>query len=147
MRGKRRVPCLTSNNCRILPLFNYLIYSQTLAETIRTFAHLARFIIVDLIDPRSVPVELQAIVPHCLVPVQPLLEGSTVTVKEETTRNHMIEESTLEGKEYSLFRSLRMYPWVLPVFHYQDTVDLLTSFKEHVIDPAEQKAQELVQQK
>jgi uncharacterized protein YjbI with pentapeptide repeats len=120
---------------------------QSMAETIRTLAHLARFIIVDLTDPRSVPAELATIVPHCLVPVQPLLETTVVVVEENVTGKHVVERNMVKGKEYALFRSLQLYPWVLPVFHYQDTVELFNSLKEHVIDPAEQKAQELARQK
>ena len=38
-------------------------------------ARMARFIVADLIDPSSIPKELEAIVPDLAVPVQPLLEG------------------------------------------------------------------------
>ena len=38
---------------------------------------------------------------------------------------------------------LPKFPWVLPIYHYADKASLLQSLKEHVIDPAEQKAREL----
>jgi hypothetical protein len=38
---------------------------------------MARFIIADLTDPSSIPKELEAIVPHLAVPIQPLFEGSS----------------------------------------------------------------------
>lgn len=121
--------------------------SQTIAETIRALAHLARFIIVDITDPRSVPAELATVVPHSLVPVQPLLEVPSVVMEETATEKHVIEDNIVNGKEYALFRSLQIYPWVLPIVHYQDTVELLSSLKEHVIDLAEEKAKELTRQK
>lgn len=98
--------------------------SRNFTETVRTLAHLSRFIIADLTDPSSIPQELQAIVPTLAVPVQPVL---------------------LEGKrEYSMFSDfLKTYHWVLPVYYYRDQGNLLTTLKEQVIEPAEQKAQEL----
>jgi len=81
-------------------------------------------VIADLTDPSSVPHELATILPQCIVPVQPVL---------------------LQGKqEYALLADLRRrYDWLLPTLHYQDTGNLLASLKEHIIEPAEQKAQEL----
>jgi len=35
------------------------------------------------------------------------------------------------------------YHWVLPIHYYTDQANLLATLKEKVIDPAEQKAQEL----
>jgi len=98
-------------------------------ETVSTLAHLARFIIADLTEPNSIPHEVATIIPQCKVPVQPLL----------------IQSASI--REYSMFRDLTLYPWVLPIFRYQDTMSLLTSLKEHVIAPAEQKAQELAKLK
>jgi len=101
---------------------------RDLTETFSTLAHLARFIIVDPADPSSIPHEMATHVPHCVVPVQPLL----------------IEDDSRNGD--AMFQDLRQhYHWVLPAYHYQDTASLLASFKEHLITPAEQKAQELEQ--
>jgi hypothetical protein len=98
--------------------------SRDLTGTVSTLAHLARFIIVDLTDPSSAPHEVVAVIPHTIVPVQPLI---------------------LDGeKEYSMFRDLRQrYHWVLPTYSYTDQAHLLATLQEHVIAPAEQKAQEL----
>jgi uncharacterized protein YjbI with pentapeptide repeats len=98
--------------------------SRNLTETVNTLAHLSRFIIADLTDPGSIPQELQAIIPTLAVPVQPVL---------------------LEGKrEYAMFTDfLKIYHWVLPVHYYKDQANLLRTLKEQVIEPAEQKAQEL----
>ncbi len=98
--------------------------SRNFTETVRTLAHLARFIIADLTDPSSIPQELQAIIPTLAVPVQPVL---------------------LEGKrEYAIFVDfLKTYHWVLPIHYYIDQANLLAMLKEQVIEPAEQKAQEL----
>ena len=98
--------------------------TRNFTETVRTLAHLSRFIIADLTDPSSIPQELQAIIPTLAVPVQPVL---------------------VEGKrEYAMFVDfLKTYHWVLPTHYYRDQADLLATLKEQVIEPAEQKAQEL----
>ena len=97
---------------------------RNLTETVRTLAHLSRFIIADLTDPSSIPQELQAIIPTLAIPIQPVL---------------------LEGKkEYAMFVDfLKTYHWVLPIQFYKDEGSLLAKLKERVIEPAEQKAQEL----
>ena len=98
--------------------------SRDITETVRTLAHLARFIIADLTEPRSIPQELQAIVPGLAVPVQPLLlEGST--------------------GEWGMFQDLRKYDWVLEVHRYDSLEGLLTSLGDRVFAPAEAKAKEL----
>lgn len=48
--------------------------SRDFTETISTLARMARFIIADITEPRSIPQELQAIIPDLSVPVQPLLQ-------------------------------------------------------------------------
>jgi hypothetical protein len=102
--------------------------SRNFTETISTLAHLARFIIADLTEPSSIPQELQAIIPNLAVPVQPIL---------------------LEGKrEYAMFVDfLKTYDWVIPIHFYEDQASLLASLKEQIIEPAEQKAKELVKKR
>jgi uncharacterized protein YjbI with pentapeptide repeats len=98
--------------------------SRDLTGTVSTLAHLARFIIVDLTDPSSAPHEVATVIPQTVVPVQPVILGGE--------------------REYSMFRDLRQrYHWVLPTYSYADQAHLLATLQEHVIAPAEQKAQEL----
>jgi uncharacterized protein YjbI with pentapeptide repeats len=97
--------------------------SRDLTETITLLARMSRFIIADITDPRSIPQELYAIVPHLRsVPVQPLLEHP--------------------ANEYGMFQDLRKYDWVLETYQYDGLEGLLASLGE-IIAPAETKAKEL----
>lgn len=98
--------------------------ARNITETVRTLAHLSRFIIADLTDPSSIPQELYAIIPTLAVPVQPVIEQG--------------------NRAYSMFVDLgTTYHWVLPIHEYQSTNDLLASLGSAVIAPAEAKAKEL----
>ena len=97
---------------------------RDLTETITLLARVARFIIADLTDPRSIPHELYAIVPDLRnVPVQSLLLAGTET--------------------YAMFDDLRAYPWVLPTHRYTSIDSLLNTLAHSVIDPAEARVIEL----
>src|SRR5258708_3771596 len=102
--------------------------SRNFTETVRTLAHLSRFIIADLTDPSSVPHELATIVPTLVIPIVPLF--------------HPIDRVS---REYALFRDLSIgRAWVLPIHHYTTPEDLLATLQTHIIQPAEKKAQELI---
>jgi hypothetical protein len=94
-------------------------------ETVSTLAHLARFVIADLTDPRSIPQELTAIIPRLLsVPVRALLLGSQ--------------------REWGMFSDLARYPQVIkPPFYYTGDEMLLRCLDSDVIGPAERKTQEM----
>jgi uncharacterized protein YjbI with pentapeptide repeats len=101
--------------------------SQDLTETVSTLAHLSRFIIVDLTDPSSAPYEVGTIASNHIRPIQALFQPS-----DEAKR------------VFAMFPDLvRRYHWVLPPYEYQDQEHLLASLQTKVIEPAEQKAQEL----
>jgi hypothetical protein len=95
---------------------------QNITETVTLLARMARFIIADLTDPRSIVQELQAIIPSVRVPIQPLLlEGSSL---------------------YSMFKDFdpQDFHWVLPVYQYKEPEQLLASLAQ-VLAPAEEKVQ------
>jgi hypothetical protein len=97
--------------------------TRDITETVSLLARMARFIIADLTDPSSIPKELEAIVPHLAVSVQPLLEGAS--------------------RPYAIFKDYWKYDWVLPVCWYEALEPLLATLAEKVIAPAEGKVKAL----
>jgi len=98
--------------------------NRDMTETVSTLAYMARFVIADITDAKSIPQELDRIVPDLpLVPVQPLILSSQ--------------------HEYGMFEHFTRYPWVLSIYRYTDEVSLMQSLKVKVIAPAEQKAREI----
>lgn len=89
--------------------------SRNKTETISTLAHMASFIIADITDAKSIPQELQSIIPNLpSVPVQPLLQAS--------------------AEEYGMFDGYKHYPWVIEIHRYQDIDDLLKSLGEVIVN-------------
>lgn len=85
---------------------------------------MARFVIADITDARSIPQELTKIVPSLpSVPVQPIL---------------------LYGKpEYGMFEHFKRFPWVLDIYHYKNPFDLMKNLREKIIAQVEAKVTEV----
>jgi uncharacterized protein YjbI with pentapeptide repeats len=99
--------------------------SQDFIEPVSTLAHLARFVIADFTDAKIILEEVPHIVRNITVPVKPLLlEGS--------------------GNEpVTLYNLRRNHHSLLDTYLYKGVDDLLLSFKDRVVEPAERKASEL----
>jgi len=94
-------------------------------ETVSTLAHMSRFVIADVTDPRIVLEEVPHIVRSVAVPVKPLLlagSGEEPVTLPNLRRNH---------------RSL------LSTFLYRDRDHLLVSLEDKVIRPAEAEAAQI----
>jgi hypothetical protein len=101
--------------------------NQTTIETIKTLASMARFVIADITDARSVLQELQAIVPSLpSVAVRLLLKKSE--------------------HEYGMLDHFRRYRSVVEnTYEYENVEEVIRSIKENVVGPAEAKVKELRQ--
>jgi uncharacterized protein YjbI with pentapeptide repeats len=98
--------------------------SRDTDETVNLLARMARFVIADITDAKSIPQELKGIVEALpSVPVQPLIATS--------------------GYEYGMFDHIKRYPWVLKPIQYANVAELMKVMGEGVIGPAEAKAKEM----
>jgi uncharacterized protein YjbI with pentapeptide repeats len=98
--------------------------SQNTLNTIMLLARMARFVIADISDAKSVLMELQAIVPSSpRLPVQPII----VTGQEEP----------------GMFDFFRDYPWFLKVHRYDGPTQLIDRLDERVIGPVEAEVAKL----
>jgi hypothetical protein len=93
--------------------------NQTTLGTIKTLASMARFVIADLTDARSVLTEIWAIVPAFpKVAVRLLIKKS--------------------AHEYGMLDHIRAYRSVVEnTYEYENVEDVIASIKENVIGPAE----------
>jgi uncharacterized protein YjbI with pentapeptide repeats len=98
--------------------------SRTTDETITLLARMARFVIADLSDAKSVLHELRGI-----VPVNPTLPVQPIIVKGQ--------------EEPGMFDFFERYPWFLKAHRYDSTAQLLAHLDKRVIAPPEAKVTKL----
>jgi uncharacterized protein YjbI with pentapeptide repeats len=103
--------------------------TKDFTETIRLLAGLSKFVIADVTNPKSAPLELQATVPEIMVPFLPIIA---------------------EGEEpFAMLRDLwiKHRDWVFDPVHYSSFDALVASFDKEIIEPAEARFDELVMRK
>jgi hypothetical protein len=95
-------------------------------ETIKTLAGLSRFIIADITNPKSSPLELQATMPDYMIPFVPIIHENE--------------------KPFAMFRDLKQKygEWVLDVLEYDSVANLLKVMEKAVIKPALKMADQLL---
>ena len=86
-------------------------------ETIKTLAGMCYFVIADVTNPKSSPLELQATVPDYQIPFVPIIQEG------ESPFAMMVD---LQKK----------YNWVLPTKSYDSIETLMSALKPGIIDPA-----------
>jgi hypothetical protein len=94
-------------------------------ETIMTLAGLSLFIIADITNPKSSPLELQATVPNYMTPFVPIIEEGEVP--------------------FSMFKDLQgKFDWILDTLIYDSEANLIRGFEKAILDPALKKHDELM---
>ena len=100
--------------------------TKDFTETVRLLAGLSHFVIADVTNPKSAPLELQATVPEIMVPFLPIIE---------------------EGeKPFSMLGDLwiKHRDWVFEPLHYSSLDALVGALDQEIIGPAEVRFDELV---
>ncbi|HLP80445.1 MAG TPA: hypothetical protein VK141_00460, partial [Nitrosomonas sp.] len=92
-------------------------FDKDFTETIKTLAGISYFVIADVTNPKSSPLELQATVPDYQIPFVPIIQEG------ESPFAMMVD---LQKK----------YPWVLPTRSYDSIETLMSALKPGIIDPA-----------
>jgi hypothetical protein len=98
-------------------------------ETVRLLAGLSRFVIADVTNPKSTPLELQATVPEIMIPFLPIIE---------------------EGQEpFAMLTDLwiKHRDWVFQPLHYSSLDALVGALDKEIIEPAETRFDELIGRK
>jgi hypothetical protein len=92
-------------------------------ETIKTLVGLCYFVLADITNPKSSPLELQATIPDYQIPFVPIMQ---------------------EGEQpFAMMVDLqKKYSWVLDMLSYKSIDDLIKALKPAIIDPAIQKYDE-----
>jgi uncharacterized protein YjbI with pentapeptide repeats len=97
-------------------------------ETVQTLAGMSMFVIADVTNPKSTPLELEATVKQLKIPYIPIIDTS------------------VDPRPFAmLVDSQKSFNWVLPTRQYESKEDLLDgdNLKTYIIDPALAKREQL----
>ncbi len=103
--------------------------TKDFTETVRLLAGLSKFVIADITNPKSAPLELQATVPEIMVPFRPIIEEG-----EEPFA--MLTDLWIKHRE-----------WVFEPLYYSSLDALVGALDDKIIRPAEVRFAELLARK
>ena len=103
--------------------------TKDFTDTVRLLAGLSHFVIADITNPRSTPLELQATVPECMVPFVPILQ---------------------KGEEpFAMFKDLwiKHREWVFEPIRYPSVDRLIEVLDAEIVRPAQKRFADLLARK
>ncbi len=103
--------------------------TKDFTETVRLLASLSKFVIADITNPKSSPLELQATVPEIMVPFQPIIERGE--------------------KPFAMLQDLwiKHDKWVFEPIEYRSVDTLIANLDQKIIKPAEARFEKLVKRR
>jgi hypothetical protein len=105
--------------------------TKNFTETVRLLAGLSHFVIADVTNPKSAPLELQATVPEVMVPFKPIIQES-----EGGKPFAMLEDLWIQHRD-----------WVFEPLYYSSLDALVGALDEKIIKPAKVRFAELLARK
>jgi hypothetical protein len=100
--------------------------TKDFTETVRLLAGLSKFVIADITNPKSSPLELQATVPEIMVPFQPIIEQGEKPFA-------MLQDLWIKHRD-----------WLFEPIEYSSVDRLVETMDAEIIEPAERRFDELV---
>jgi hypothetical protein len=103
---------------------------RDLTETVQTLASMSMFVIVDVTNPKSTPLEMEATVKQFKIPFMPIIDTSA------------------DPRPFAMMKDLqKSFHWVLPTLAYKSKEELFKNLKIAIVDRAVEKHNQLRDQK
>jgi len=103
--------------------------TKNFTETVRLLAGLSHFVIADVTNPKSAPLELQATVPEVMVPFRPIIQKGEKPFA-------MLEDLWKQHRD-----------WVFQPLYYSSPDALIKALDKKIINPAKARFAELLARK
>lgn len=99
-------------------------------ETVQTLAGMSMFVVVDVTNPKSTPLEMEATVKQFKIPYLPIIDTS------------------VDSRPFAMMVDLqKSFHWVLPTFGYHGAAELFDNLDAAIVQRARAKHQELREHK